>query len=206
MGGQLVSTGFQTDWCNTIWAWCFFPLLLPEDLGTSSSLIWSVGVGERGVAWGVNGYVERCSERVWGVFQTCSRTHSDRLPVVDSPQCWGMVSCSWWSLSDLSTLMPSRWKWTESLVFQNNSTLPLWSPFPVCIWPVYTRLCPPSCKHLLWPDGAFWVLQWTTVCRCCKLDESWQECTYLHRNCYKMLQSLWARPDHWQQLQKHSNQ
>ncbi len=31
-----------------------------------------------------------------GMFvQTCSRTHSDRLPVVDSPQCWGMVSCSW---------------------------------------------------------------------------------------------------------------
>ncbi len=23
------------------------------------------------------------------------RTHSDRLPIVDSPQCWGMVSCSW---------------------------------------------------------------------------------------------------------------
>ncbi len=22
-------------------------------------------------------------------FQTCSRTHSDRLPVVDCPQCWG---------------------------------------------------------------------------------------------------------------------
>ncbi len=28
-------------------------------------------------------------------FQTCSRTHSGRLPVVDSPECWGMVSCSW---------------------------------------------------------------------------------------------------------------
>jgi len=30
--GQLVSTGFQTGWCDTIWAWCFFPFLLPEDL------------------------------------------------------------------------------------------------------------------------------------------------------------------------------
>ncbi len=27
-------------------------------------------------------------------FQTCNRTNSDRLPVVDSPQCWGMVSCN----------------------------------------------------------------------------------------------------------------
>ncbi len=26
------------------------------------------------------------------IFQSCSRTHSDRLPGVDSPQCWGMVS------------------------------------------------------------------------------------------------------------------
>ncbi len=28
-------------------------------------------------------------------FKTCNRTHSDRLPVVDSLQCWGMVSCNW---------------------------------------------------------------------------------------------------------------
>ncbi len=34
----------------------------------SSSLIFSAGVGERGVAGGVNGCVERCSGRVWGVF------------------------------------------------------------------------------------------------------------------------------------------
>ncbi len=25
-------------------------------------------------------------------FQTCSKRHSNRLLVVDSPQCWGMVS------------------------------------------------------------------------------------------------------------------
>ncbi len=35
---------------------------------TTSSLIFSAGVGERGVAGGVNGCVERCSGRVWGVF------------------------------------------------------------------------------------------------------------------------------------------
>ncbi len=34
-------------------------------------------------------------------FQTCNRTHSDCLLVVDSPQCWGMASCSWLSLLDL---------------------------------------------------------------------------------------------------------
>ncbi len=28
-------------------------------------------------------------------FKTCNKTHSDRLPVVESPLCWGMVSCSW---------------------------------------------------------------------------------------------------------------
>ncbi len=25
---------------------------------------------------------------------------------------------------------------------------------PLYIWPVYTRLYPLFCKHLLWPDGA----------------------------------------------------
>ncbi len=34
----------------------------------SSSLIFSAGVGERGVAGGVNGCVERCSGQLWGVF------------------------------------------------------------------------------------------------------------------------------------------
>ncbi len=52
-------------------------------------------MGERGVAGGVNGGVERCPEQVWGVFLILNRTHSDCLPVVDSPQCWGMVSCSY---------------------------------------------------------------------------------------------------------------
>ncbi len=41
-----------------------------------------------GEVFGVQG---RC-----GVFfQTCNKTHSDRLPIVDSPECWGMVSCNW---------------------------------------------------------------------------------------------------------------
>ncbi len=53
--------------------------------------------------------VWRCPAVQCGVFfQTCNRTHSNRLPVVDSPQCWGTVSYSWLSLSDLSTLMRSQ--------------------------------------------------------------------------------------------------
>ncbi len=35
---------------------------------TSSSIIFSAGVGEREVAGGVNGCVELCSGRVWDVF------------------------------------------------------------------------------------------------------------------------------------------
>ncbi len=127
---------------------------------TSSLLIWIAGVGERGVAAGGVMVVWRGVQGGCGVFfQTCNGTYSNRLPVVDSPQCWGMVFCSWLSLSDLSTLMLSHRKIIGSLAYRNDSSLPLWSPFPGCIWPVYTRFYPPSCKHLLWPDGAVWVLQ-----------------------------------------------
>ncbi len=90
--------------------------------------------------WGRAG----CWRCEWCFFQTCSRTRSDRLPVVDSPQCWGMVSCNWWCLSYLSSLKHSRWKIICFLAFQNNSYLPIWSPFPLCIWPLYTKLCCPS--------------------------------------------------------------
>ncbi len=31
-GGQPVSTGFQTDWCHTIWAWCLPSFVHSEDL------------------------------------------------------------------------------------------------------------------------------------------------------------------------------
>ncbi len=44
------------------------------------------------------------------IFQTCNRTHSDRLPVVDSPESWGMVSCNWKCLLYLSTLKQNHWK------------------------------------------------------------------------------------------------
>ncbi len=87
----MLSTGFQTDWRHTVWAWWCLLLFFLETWRTSSSLIFSAGVGERGVAGGVNGWM-RCSGGVLGVFQNCSRAHSDCLPVADSPQCWGMAS------------------------------------------------------------------------------------------------------------------
>ncbi len=141
---------------------------------TSSSLIWIAGVGERGLLE-VLMDVWRGVQSGCGVFffQICNRNHSDCLPVVDSPQCWGMVSCNWWSLSYLSTLKQNHWKRIGSLAYRNNSSVLFWSNFTVCIWPVYTRLYTPSCKHLLWPDKAVWVWQWTMVCHCCRLNESW---------------------------------
>ncbi len=116
----------------------FFIFCFRKTWHTSSSLIWIAGVGERGVAGGVNGYVERCSGRVWGVFSNLNSFRS-------AASCWfctvlGMVSCSWLSLSDFSTLKQNHWKIIGSLAYQDNSSLLLWSPFPVCMWPLYTRL------------------------------------------------------------------
>ncbi len=171
--GQLVSTVFQTDWCNTIWAWWFFSFSASGRPG-ALRLRWSDLQ-----LWGRGGLLEllmvvwRGVQSGWWVFfQTCNRTHLNRLPVVDSTQWWWMVSCSCLSLSDLSTLMLNHWKRIGSLAYRNNSFLPPWSPFPGYIWPVYTRCYPPSCKHLLWPDRAVWVFQWTMVCRCCRLNKS----------------------------------
>ncbi len=60
----------------------FLLLFFLKTWRTSSSLIWRAGGGGL--------------QEVWMVFfQTCNRTHSDR-----SPQCWGMVSFSLWSLSE----------------------------------------------------------------------------------------------------------
>ncbi len=114
-------------------------------------------------------------------FQICNRTHSDCLPFVDSPQFWGMVSCNWWCLSCISTLKQNHWKRICSLACQNNSSLPLWSPFPVCIWPVYTRLYPPFCKHLLWPDGAV-----TKHCWCLVMSFWFKVCIYSHTRGVKL--------------------
>ncbi len=48
----------------------FLLLFSLKTLRTSSLLIFSAGVGDRGVAGGVNGCVERCSERCGVFFQT----------------------------------------------------------------------------------------------------------------------------------------
>ncbi len=100
-----------------------FPFLLPEDL--AHLVFTDMNCRCRGegllevlmVVW--RGVQSECGL----FFQTCNRTHSDCLPVVDSPQCWGMVSCSWLSLSDLSTLKLSHWKRIGSLACQVKSPL-----------------------------------------------------------------------------------
>ncbi len=89
-------------------------------------------------------------------FQICNRTHSDCLPVVDYAQCWGMVSSSWLSLSDLSTLMLSHWKRIGSLAYWFSASLISFSNvYLACLY----KPLSPSSEHLLWPDGAVWVLQ-----------------------------------------------
>ncbi len=84
---------FKQDGVTPSGPGAFLLLLFLKTWDTSSSLIWSTGVGERGVAWGVNGCVERWSGWVGGGFQNYNKTHSGLQQVVDSPQCWGMVSC-----------------------------------------------------------------------------------------------------------------
>ncbi len=132
MGASWSAQDFRQTGVRPSGPGAFLLLIILKTLRTSSSLICSAGVGEMGVAGGVNHVF----------FQTCNRTHSDRLPVVDYPQYWRMVSCNWWCISYLSTLKQNHWKRILSLACQNNSSLPLWSPFPMSIWPVYSRRYP----------------------------------------------------------------
>ncbi len=71
----------------------FLLLFFMKTCHTSSSLIFSAGVG-RGGLLEVLMVVWRGVQGGCGVFfQTYSKSHSNRLLDVDSPQCWGMVSC-----------------------------------------------------------------------------------------------------------------
>ncbi len=74
-GGQLVSTGFQAGCCHTVWAWCLPSLVLFEDLAYVIFSYLQCRCGERGVAGGVNGCVERCPEQVWGDLYIYIHTH-----------------------------------------------------------------------------------------------------------------------------------
>ncbi len=106
----------SVQWC------CFVPQT--EQRRHSARSAGELQVWRRGRLLEVLMVVWRGVQSGCGVFfQICNRSHSDCLPVVDSPQCWGMVSCSWLSLSDLSTLMLSHWKRIGSLAYQNNSSL-----------------------------------------------------------------------------------
>ncbi len=64
MGASWSAQDFRQAGVNTVWAWCFFPFLLPEDLAYLMFTDLNCRCGERGVAGGVNGCVERCSGRV----------------------------------------------------------------------------------------------------------------------------------------------
>ncbi len=81
--------------------------------------------------WGRGGLLEVLMV-VWRGVQSKSAIE------LDFPQCWGMVSCIWLSLSDLSTLLLSHWKIIGSLAFQNNSSLLLWSPFQ-CVFGLFIQ-------------------------------------------------------------------
>ncbi len=68
MGARWSAQNFRQTGVTPPGPGAFLLLFSLKTWRTSSSLIFSAGVGERGVAGGVNGSVERCSGRAWGVF------------------------------------------------------------------------------------------------------------------------------------------
>ncbi len=116
-GGSWSAQDFRQTGVTPSGPGAFLLFFFLKTLCRSSSLICSAGVGDRRVAGGVNGVQIVC-----------------QLLILHSAGGW------WWCLSYLSTLKQNHWKMICSLAYQNNSSLTLWSPFPVCIWPVYTRL------------------------------------------------------------------
>ncbi len=117
MGASWSAQDFRQACVTPSGSGAFFLFCFRKTWHTSSSLIWIAGVG-RGGLLEVLMVVWRGVQGGCGVFfQICNRNHSDCLPVVDSPQCWGMVSCNWWFRSYLSTLKQNHWKIIGSLAF-----------------------------------------------------------------------------------------
>ncbi len=121
MGASWSAQDFRQTGVTPSGPGAFLLFFFLKTLCRSSSLICSAGVGDRRVAGGVNGVQIVC-----------------QLLILHSAGGW------WWCLSYLSTLKQNHWMRICSLACQNNSSLTLWSPFPVCIWPVYTRIYPLS--------------------------------------------------------------
>ncbi len=68
---------------HTVWAWCFPSFVLYEDLPHVIFTYFQCRCGGEGVAGGVNGCVERCSGRVWGVF-----SNLQQKTFKSSASCW----------------------------------------------------------------------------------------------------------------------
>ncbi len=68
MGASWSARDFRQDGLTLSGPGAFFSFLLLEDLAHFVFADLNCRCGESGVAGGVNGCVERCPERVWGVF------------------------------------------------------------------------------------------------------------------------------------------
>ncbi len=140
----------------------FLIFCLLKTLLTSSSQILITGwetVGGRG-GEGVNGCVVGWSVWVWGVrpgfcfWKPTVKTVQvfSQLLIGLSAGGRGLVAGD--GFSGLSHWCRGRCLKAVFLAFQRSSSLPLLSPYSVCIWPVCTRLFPHSCRRPLWPGEA----------------------------------------------------
>ncbi len=130
----------------------FLIFCLLKTLLTSSSQIlitgWETVGGREREGEGVDGCVVGWSEWVWGVrpgfcFWNLNKNCSGLQSVVDWPQCWGrglVAGNSFQAFPHWCRVL--TWK-LFFLAFQCSSSLPLLSPYSVCIWPVCTMLFSP---------------------------------------------------------------
>ncbi len=87
---------------------------------------------------------------------------------------------------------------------QNKSSLTLWSPFPVCIWPFIQDYISISVSIFFGLTELSEFCMWTMVCHVVGLNESCRNAHILTETDYKTLQSLWARPDHFAAASKYT--
>lgn len=116
----------------------------------------------RGDDWEVEFVVWCLKWSGWGVWRwvnkTHSKTHSGHQPVDGSPQCWGMVSCSWWCPAELFTLAAitcvffhSDWNYTN-LRFRVSCFHVMWVNMVRCLH-VLTHLI----RTAVWHAQNWWM-------------------------------------------------
>ncbi len=139
-----VSTGFQAGWCHTVWAWCLPSLVHSEELVDVffTYLQYKCRCGREG----------GCRRCEWCFFKPAIKLIQMvcQLLILHSAGGWCLVTGDDFHTFPHWSSITGREFVLCSLACLNNSSLSLWSPFPVCIWPGYSRLYPPSHKHLLW--------------------------------------------------------